>query len=185
MLMLYNSDNFAVVMFDVPDETVAGSGEQGFSGDGGEAVDAELDRPVGVTFDADGAMYVLDWGVAKVLGHADVAAEEDDLVTRSGDSTRTGVIMGTPGYMSPEQALGRSVDQRSDLFSLGSVLYAMCSGRAPFRAPNTLAVLICDDRGVDRAELDPCRPVAFDSVRPKFACQRFDMRLVPVISMPL
>jgi len=55
--------------------------------------------------------------------------------------TQSGYIAGTPMYMAPEQALGHVIDQRVDLFSLGSVLYVMCSGRPPFRAPNTLAVL--------------------------------------------
>ena len=55
--------------------------------------------------------------------------------------TRTGVIAGTPQYMSPEQANGDAVDHRSDLFSLGSVLYAMCTGRPPFRAETTFGVL--------------------------------------------
>jgi serine/threonine-protein kinase len=55
--------------------------------------------------------------------------------------TRSGVIAGTPQYMSPEQARGDAVDHRSDLFSLGSVLYAMCAGRPPFRAESTMGLL--------------------------------------------
>jgi eukaryotic-like serine/threonine-protein kinase len=55
--------------------------------------------------------------------------------------TQSGFIAGTPMYMAPEQALGEKIDQRADLFSLGSVLYTMCSGRLPFRAANTIAML--------------------------------------------
>ena len=55
--------------------------------------------------------------------------------------TQSGLIAGTPMYMAPEQALGHKLDQRADLFSLGSVLYQMLSGRPPFRAASTLAVL--------------------------------------------
>jgi serine/threonine protein kinase len=55
--------------------------------------------------------------------------------------TQNGVVTGTPEYMAPEQARGDPVDHRSDLFSLGSVLYAMCAGTAPFRSGNTVAVL--------------------------------------------
>src|SRR5207247_139012 len=55
--------------------------------------------------------------------------------------TQSGVVAGTPLYMSPEQARGDILDHRTDLFSLGSVLYALVSGRPPFRAGNSLAVL--------------------------------------------
>ncbi len=78
-------------------------------------------------------VLITDFGLAR-------AADDASL-------TKTGVIAGTPQYMSPEQARGESVDQRSDLFSLGSVLYTMCTGRAPFRAETSYGVLrrITDD----------------------------------------
>lgn len=61
--------------------------------------------------------------------------------------TSSGLIAGTPMYMAPEQARGETLDHRADLFSLGSVLYQMASGRPPFRAANTVAVLkrVCED----------------------------------------
>ena len=55
--------------------------------------------------------------------------------------TQSGIVAGTPMFMAPEQARGETLDHRADLFSLGSVLYTMCSGRPPFRAKSTLAVL--------------------------------------------
>lgn len=71
--------------------------------------------------------------------------------------TRSGVIAGTPQFMSPEQARGESIDPRSDLFSLGSVLYAMCAGRAPFRAETSYGILrrVTDD---DPRSLQDVRP---------------------------
>jgi len=70
---------------------------------------------------------ITDFGLAR-------AADEASL-------TQSGVVAGTPQYMSPEQARGDTLNHRIDLFSLGSILYAITSGRPPFRASNTLAVL--------------------------------------------
>lgn len=62
-------------------------------------------------------------------------------VTSEESLTNSGLIAGTPQYMSPEQAEGKVIDHRSDLFSLGSVMYAMCAGRAPFHADSALGIL--------------------------------------------
>lgn len=61
--------------------------------------------------------------------------------------TQTGVIAGSPQFMAPEQARGDAIDHRADLFSLGSVLYTLCTGRPPFRASTTMAVLkrVCEE----------------------------------------
>ena len=74
--------------------------------------------------------------------------------------TQSGVIAGTPHYMSPEQARGEAVDQRSDLFTLGSVLYALCTGRPPFRASGTMAVLkrVCDETPTPIRDSNPAIP---------------------------
>ncbi len=86
-------------------------------------------KPGNLLLDNDsGQIKITDFGLARTADDASV--------------TQSGVIAGTPLYMSPEQAQGRDIDHRSDLFSLGSVLYVMCSGRPPFRAPNSIAVLL-------------------------------------------
>ncbi len=71
--------------------------------------------------------------------------------------TRTGVIAGTPQFMSPEQARGEPIDSRSDLFSLGSVMYAMCTGFPPFRAETSYGTLsrICDAQPRAIREINP------------------------------
>ncbi|MFO1020415.1 MAG: serine/threonine-protein kinase [Planctomycetales bacterium] len=71
--------------------------------------------------------------------------------------THTGIIAGTPHYMSPEQASGARVDHRSDLFSLGSLIYFMCTGRPPYRADNAMAILnrICHEPHRPLDEINP------------------------------
>jgi eukaryotic-like serine/threonine-protein kinase len=74
--------------------------------------------------------------------------------------SQSGVVAGTPQYMAPEQAEGKPVDQRADLFSLGSVLYALCTGRAPFRASTTMGVLkrVCEETPRPIREINPAAP---------------------------
>lgn len=80
--------------------------------------------------------------------------------TSDGGITHTGEILGTPQCMSPEQARGEQVDQRSDLFSLGCVMYTMCTGVSPFRADNMLAVMkkVCESEPRPVAQLNPNLP---------------------------
>jgi serine/threonine-protein kinase len=87
-----------------------------------------------LTQDASGAFVakILDFGIAKVM----------DLAGGMGQKTRTGVLLGTPGYMSPEQIKNsKAVDARSDLWSVGVILYELLSGRSPFPADNEFARL--------------------------------------------
>ena len=80
--------------------------------------------------------------------------------TDDGSITQPGMVTGTPMYMAPEQAEGLAIDHRADLFSLGSVLYTMCTGRAPFRASTTLGILkrVCEETPRPIRELNPDIP---------------------------
>jgi formylglycine-generating enzyme required for sulfatase activity/dienelactone hydrolase/predicted Ser/Thr protein kinase len=85
----------------------------------------------------EAGVKVLDFGLAK---RAEPVTAEEETKLRSGD-TRAGAVVGTIAYMSPEQAEGRTVDARSDVFSLGVVLYEMLCGRLPFKGDTTLSTL--------------------------------------------
>ena len=103
-------------------------------------------KPENVMVSRDGFVKILDFGLAKLTAPADEGAS--DLPTAAPRATDPGTVMGTAGYMSPEQAAGRAVDFRSDQFSLGTLLYEMATGKRPFQrdtAPQTLAAIIQDD----------------------------------------
>ncbi len=84
-------------------------------------------KPANLMLDQRGEVKVMDFGLAKRFG-----ADELSSSTTSVAQTRTGMLIGTPQYMSPEQALGRALEPRSDIFSLGVVLYEMVAGQRPF-----------------------------------------------------
>ena len=93
-------------------------------------------KPQNVLVAKNGYAKLSDFGLAKLFDAAD-AATVAETMTR----TRPGVLMGTVAYMSPEQASGKPVDARSDIFSFGVVLYELVAGRQPFSGPTTLEVL--------------------------------------------
>lgn len=86
-------------------------------------------KPENIMFERDGTAKLLDFGIAKLTEHltSEANGENSDLL-----KTEQGVILGTPAYMSPEQARHQPLDHRSDLFSLGVVLYEMITGSVPF-----------------------------------------------------
>lgn len=86
-------------------------------------------KPANALIDSHGNVFLTDFGIAKILESA------------SPRLTQTDAIMGTPAYISPEQAQGQPVDQRSDIYSLGIILYEMVTGSVPFVAETPLAVL--------------------------------------------
>ena len=95
----------------------------------------------------DGIVKILDFGLAKLTGPVSESGQVTQSPTMS-LGTEAGVVMGTVGYMSPEQAMGGAIDFRSDQFSFGSILYEMATGKRAFSratAPETMAAIIRDD----------------------------------------
>ena len=99
-------------------------------------------KPTNVMVSADGTVKVLDFGLAK-LTEPDLGDEAATATVHMEGKplTEQGTIVGTVAYMSPEQAEGRPVDARSDIFSLGSVLYELVTGQQPFQGPSKLSTL--------------------------------------------
>ena len=112
-------------------------------------------KPSNILFDDTGNAYLTDFGLAK-------------LMESSVELTRDGHIVGTPAYMSPEQLRGESLDPRSDIYSMGVILYHTMVGRAPFESSDTnMAAIIYDHlekAPVPPRQFDPALPAAIEEV---------------------
>ena len=116
-------------------------------------------KPANLIVARDGRVKILDFGLSKLARPepTNTAATQS-----SGPETVRGVVMGTPGYMSPEQAIGEAVDARSDVFSLGVVFFEMASGTLPFPGNDLRALL--HDRPKSLLEIRPHVPSALAAI---------------------
>ena len=113
-------------------------------------------KPDNVMVSFDGYVKVVDFGLAKLIEETTIAASSEAALLRS----RPGAVVGTVGYMSPEQAQGLAVDGRSDIFALGCILYEVLAGRPPFKGGTALDILhaVVHDEPPSVDELSPQSP---------------------------
>jgi serine/threonine protein kinase/tetratricopeptide (TPR) repeat protein/TolB-like protein len=109
-------------------------------------------KPQNVMRDPQGRVVVMDFGLARSL-------ESDGM-------TQTGALVGTLEYMSPEQALGSSLDQRSDLFAVGLIFYELLTGKSPYKADTAIASLMkrTHERAIPASDVDPSVPVSLSAI---------------------
>jgi tetratricopeptide (TPR) repeat protein len=132
-------------------------------------------KPDNIMVRTDGIVKVLDFGLAKL---GEPTAPMSDASTRVAVNTAPGAVMGTARYMSPEQARGLDLDARTDIFSLGVVLYQMATGRAPFDGATTSDVIaaILDREAAPLTQIAPDLPHEFDRIVTKALAKDPDER---------
>ena len=127
-------------------------------------------KPANILLDDGGHRVLLsDFGLARTIDDASL--------------TNSGMVAGTPQYMSPEQARGMSIDHRSDLYSLGAVLYAMATGRPPVRGDSTLAVLrrVGEDQPIPVYEINETMPLWLDRLIQRFLEKKVELRIASAL----
>jgi len=109
-------------------------------------------KPTNVMIDAQGRALIMDFGIARSMA--------------SSAMTRTGALMGTPIYMSPEQARATPVDARSDIYTLGIIFYELLTGAVPFKADSLMSTLLmrCEQKPVPPNEIDPSIPSSLNDI---------------------
>lgn len=118
-------------------------------------------KPSNIMIDDEGHVKVLDFGLAKQLNKDQGGASEPEARTLLSTETRSGVVLGTPAYLSPEQATSGVVDGRSDLFALGTLLYEAITGRTPFAGNSFIEI------AANVLHVEPPPPSKFNTLVPR------------------
>ena len=128
-------------------------------------------KPANLILGAYGEAVVIDWGLAKIRGVPEGELPELAPLGSSPELTAQGSVLGTPAYMAPEQARGEisQLDERTDVFALGAILYHLLSGQAPYRAASAMATvqLAAEATPTPLSQLEPKAPVAL-----RLICER-------------
>jgi serine/threonine protein kinase/tetratricopeptide (TPR) repeat protein len=139
-------------------------------------------KPDNIMLRPDGYVKVLDFGIAKLKEtfspQTTVRIESENTTIRTPVTTEPGIIIGSPNYMSPEQARGLAVDERSDIFSLGVMIYEMVIGKRPFQGATVtdLIVAILTQEAKPVSETLPEAPEKLDRILKKALAKKLDQR---------
>src|SRR5881296_3052727 len=141
-------------------------------------------KPENIMLRPDGYVKVLDFGIAKLTEHRP-ASDDHTSETTAGLQTRPGLVLGTAHYMSPEQARGQKVDARSDIWSLGVVLYEMVAGNPPFRGetPSDCIAAILTAEPAPLSSVSPDVPARLESILQKALRKNTDERYQTIKEM--